>query len=115
MTHRADSELRIRKCGGLGEVRSFKHKLAINQTRCISEMRSPVNIGSEGNTRIWFLPDVYWNVTKGMVQCEIDALMAEVERLAEARDLDALRNYPFIFIGENCHRREMLRGAVALT
>jgi len=50
-----------------------------------------------------------------MVQCEIDALMAEVERLAEARDLDALRNYPFIFIGENCHRREMLRGVVALT
>jgi len=31
--------------------------------------------------------------------------MEEVERVAEAQDLEGLRNYPFIYVGENCRRR----------
>ena len=64
-----------------------------------------MNASKEGSSRIWLLPDVYWKITKGMPQAEINALMCKVERLAEAQDLDALRHYPFIYIGENCHRR----------
>ena len=68
-------------------------------------MRLFVNASQEENTRVWFLPDIYWNITKGMLESEIDALMCEVERLAEARDYEALRNYPFIYVGESRHRR----------
>jgi len=72
-----------------------------------------VNASDEGNTRVWLLPHIYWNVTKGMPQSEIDVLMREVERLAEAQDYDALRNYPFIYIGESCHRRSTLQTAAS--
>jgi hypothetical protein len=69
------------------------------------EKRLFVNASDKGNPRIWLLPDIYWKITKGMPQSEIDALMGEVERLAEVQDYDALRNYPFIYIGEKCHKR----------
>ena len=55
--------------------------------------------------RIWFLPHLYWQATKGMLPEEVDNLMQEVERLAEAHDLDALRKYSFICIGKTCHRK----------
>ncbi len=74
-----------------------------------------MNENDEGNKRIWLLPDVYWKITKGMSQPEIDALMSEVERLAEAQNLEALRNYPFIYIGQNCHRRSNLELAAPTT
>jgi len=67
-----------------------------------------VNASAEGSIRIWLLPDIYWRITKGMRQDAIDALMCEVEELAAAHDLDALRQYPFIYIGENCHRRSSI-------
>ena len=55
-----------------------------------------MSASAEGSVRIWLLPDIYWKITKGMPQAEIDALMSEVEELAEAQDIDALRQYPFI-------------------
>jgi hypothetical protein len=56
--------------------------------------------------RIWFLPHEYWQITKEMSPQEVDHLMHEVESLAAAKNFAALSKYPFIFIGEKCHRRE---------
>jgi hypothetical protein len=65
-----------------------------------------VTAAVEPAKRIWFLPHEYWQITKKMSAEEIDQLMHEVECLAEARNFAALSKYPFIFIGERCHRRE---------
>lgn len=64
-----------------------------------------MKVDDERNQRIWFLPHLYWRATKAMQPEEVDNLMREVERLAEAQDFAALRKYPFIHIGETCHRK----------
>jgi hypothetical protein len=50
--------------------------------------------------RIWFFPDKFWQATKGMPQDEVCKLMEEVERYAEAKDVEALKRYPFVFVGD---------------
>lgn len=61
---------------------------------------------SEGNTepdhrnRIWFFPDKFWKATKNMPKEEAANLMAEVEQYAAAGNVQALRKYPFVFIGD---------------
>ena len=50
--------------------------------------------------RIWFFPDKFWRATKGMPQDEVSKLMAEVEQYAEAKNVEALRKYPFVFVGD---------------
>jgi hypothetical protein len=50
--------------------------------------------------RIWFFPNKFWAATKGMPEEEISRLMEEVERYAEAKDLEALKKYPFVFVGD---------------
>jgi len=50
--------------------------------------------------RIWFFPNKFWSATKGMPAEEVSRLMEEVEKLAEAKDVDALRKYPFVFVGD---------------
>ncbi|HEY4933586.1 MAG TPA: hypothetical protein VII23_18635 [Terriglobales bacterium] len=50
--------------------------------------------------RIWFFPDKFWQATKGMAQDEVSRLMEEVERYAEAKDVEALKRYPFVFVGD---------------
>ena len=50
--------------------------------------------------RIWFFPDKFWQATKGMPKDEAARLMEEVERLAEAKDTQALSKYPFVFVGD---------------
>ncbi len=50
--------------------------------------------------RIWFFPHKFWQVTKNMSKKDAEDLMAEVERCAAAGDLQALRKYPFVFIGD---------------
>ncbi len=50
--------------------------------------------------RIWFFPDKFWQATKNMPKDEATNLMAEVERYAEAGDVQALRKYPFVFVGD---------------
>lgn len=50
--------------------------------------------------RIWFFPQKFWAATKGMPQDQVSSLMEEVERLAAAGDVQALRKYPFVFVGD---------------
>jgi hypothetical protein len=50
--------------------------------------------------RIWFFPDKFWQATKGMPADEVSRLMAEVETYAAARDVEALKKYPFVFVGD---------------
>lgn len=50
--------------------------------------------------RIWFFPNKFWAATKGMPEEEVSKLMEEVESLAAAKDTQALRKYPFIFVGD---------------
>lgn len=50
--------------------------------------------------RIWFFPDKFWQATKGMPKDEVSKLMEEVERYAEAKNVEALRKYPFVFVGD---------------
>ena len=50
--------------------------------------------------RIWFFPDKFWQATKGMPQDEVSRLMAEVETYAAAKDVEALKKYPFVFVGD---------------
>ena len=50
--------------------------------------------------RIWFFPNKFWAATKGMPTDEVSRLMEEVEKLAEAKDVEALRKYPFVFVGD---------------
>lgn len=50
--------------------------------------------------RIWFFPDKFWQVTKNMAPEEAAALMETVETYAAAGDLQALKKYPFVFVGD---------------
>lgn len=50
--------------------------------------------------RIWFFPDKFWRATKNMPPEQVASLMAEVERHAEERNVEALRKYPFVVVGD---------------
>jgi hypothetical protein len=50
--------------------------------------------------RIWFFPNKFWAATKGMPEDEVSRLMAEVESLAAEGDVQALRKYSFVFVGD---------------
>ncbi len=50
--------------------------------------------------RIWFFPDKFWAATKGMPEEQVSNLMAEVEGYAAAGDLQELRKYSFVFVGD---------------
>jgi len=50
--------------------------------------------------RIWFFPNKFWQATKGMPADEVSRLMEEVEKLAEAKDIEALKKFPFVFVGD---------------
>ena len=50
--------------------------------------------------RIWFFPDKFWRATKNMPPDEVANLMAEVESYAAAGDMQALRKYPFVVVGD---------------
>ena len=50
--------------------------------------------------RIWFFPNKFWQATKGMPAEEVNNLMEEVERYAEARNVEALKKYSFVFVGD---------------
>ena len=55
--------------------------------------------------RIWFFPDKFWKATKGMSSEETAALMEEVERYAEAHDVQALSKYSFVYVGDPYKKR----------
>lgn len=50
--------------------------------------------------RIWFFPNKFWAATKGMPEDQVSNLMAEVERHAAAGNVQELRKYPFVFVGD---------------
>lgn len=50
--------------------------------------------------RIWFFPHKFWQATKGMPKDEVAQLMSKVEEEAEAKNFDALKKYPFVFVGD---------------
>ncbi len=50
--------------------------------------------------RIWFFPNKFWQATKGMPSDEVNKLMEEVEGYAAAKDVEALKKYPFVFVGD---------------
>ena len=54
----------------------------------------------ERRERIWFFPHKFWQATKGMPKDEVARLMAQVEEEAEAKNFDALKKYPFVFVGD---------------
>ncbi len=49
--------------------------------------------------RVWFFPHKFWQVTKGMSKDEVSRLMSQVEEEAEAKNFDALKKYPFVYVG----------------
>jgi len=55
--------------------------------------------------RIWFFPHKFWQATKGMPKEEVTRLMSQVEEEANAKDFDALKKYPFVFIGDPYRNR----------
>ncbi len=56
--------------------------------------------------RIWFFPDKFWRATKGMSQEAVSALLQEVEAYAAAGDVQALKKYPFVFVGDPYKRKK---------
>jgi hypothetical protein len=50
--------------------------------------------------RIWFFPDKFWQATKNMSPEQVSSLMEEVERHAAAKDVQALKKYSFVFVGD---------------
>jgi hypothetical protein len=50
--------------------------------------------------RIWFFPNKFWQATKGMPPDQASALMEEVEAYAAAGNVQALKKYPFVFVGD---------------
>ena len=60
---------------------------------------------SEQAERIWFNPSKFWGATKDMPPEEVELLWESVLRLAAARNLEALRHYDFICVGNGYLRR----------
>lgn len=55
---------------------------------------------SDARNRIWFFPHKWWQATKGMSKEDIADLMARVEQEAANQNFDALKKYPFVFVGD---------------
>ena len=56
--------------------------------------------------RIWFFPDKFWRATKNMPPDEVANLMTEVESYAAAGDVQALRKYPFVVVGDPYKKKQ---------
>lgn len=54
----------------------------------------------DARKRIWFFPHKWWQATKGMTKEQMAQLMEQVEQDAESKNLDALKKYPFVFVGD---------------
>jgi len=50
---------------------------------------------------IWFNPPKFWAATRDMSPQQVDTLMDTLFLLAEIRNLDALRKFDFIGIGQS--------------
>jgi hypothetical protein len=56
--------------------------------------------------RIWFSPQRFWAATRGMDTGQVEQLTNSVLQMAEKRELAALRQFDFIFVG-NPYRRKV--------
>ena len=65
-------------------------------------MTAASNVSPEVNQRerIWFFPDKFWAATKGMPDDEVNKLMEEVESYAAAKNVEALKKYSFVYVGD---------------
>ena len=66
----------------------------------IANFDPATEIDRDHRERIWFFPDKFWRATKDMPPDEVANLMAEVEGYAAAGDVQALRKYPFVVVGD---------------
>jgi len=55
-------------------------------------------------TRIWLNPPKFWMATKGMSQEEVDRWMDHIWDLAERSDLESLKQFDFIMLGNPYNR-----------
>jgi len=53
---------------------------------------------SGSDDRIWLNPPKFWAATKNMPPADVDRLMDKLFHLAEARDVEALKQYDFILV-----------------
>ncbi len=53
---------------------------------------------SRTEERIWLNPPKFWAATKNTPSEEVDRLFEQLIRLAEIRDLEALKKYDFILL-----------------
>ncbi len=63
--------------------------------------------------RIWFFPDKFWQATKNMSSEQVASLMEEVEGYAAAKDTQALKKYPFVFVGDPYQKKKSRQPAPA--
>ena len=61
---------------------------------------------SDQRTRIWFFPHKFWQATKNMPKEEAANLLTEVENYAAAGDVQALKKYSFVVVGDPYKRKE---------
>ena len=64
-----------------------------------SSSKSNQTSDTSSGQRVWFFPHKFWQATKGMPKDEVAQLMSKVEEEAEARDFEALKKYPFVYVG----------------
>ena len=55
--------------------------------------------------RIWFNPCKFWAATRGMTKQEVQWVGEQVYQLEEKGDIESLRRYSFISVG-NPYRKE---------
>jgi len=66
-----------------------------------------IAVTAENRNKIWFHPPKFWAATKSMSRDDAAQLLAAVVRMAEKRELDALRRYDFVSIGGDYRRKNL--------
>ncbi|HZD33370.1 MAG TPA: hypothetical protein VE779_17125 [Candidatus Angelobacter sp.] len=70
------------------------------------QVESDYSAEASHRERIWFFPNKFWAATKGMSPEDAGRLMEEVEKYAEAKDVEALKRYPFVYVGDPYKHRD---------
>ena len=54
---------------------------------------------AENRARVWLVPQKFWAATRNMKPEQAESLLQRVSELAERNQMDALREYDFIIVG----------------
>ena len=54
---------------------------------------------AENRARVWLVPQKFWAATRNMKPEQADSLLQRVSELAERNQMEALRQYDFIIVG----------------